>query len=1431
MTGIHKLSGSTGYTNWAFTMRLFLKSKSLWSIVSGAEPRPADGGSQSFVLASESLASEEDTTGATTATTSSSLPSSSSTSSIADWDRRDSQALMAISIAVSSTQMVHITSKETSKDAWQALEKVHQKQGQSALYTLFTRLITSKYKDGDDLEDHISRMVNIQHDLASISHPLDDKILVIFLLHSLPQSWDTVVMLIEALPSPNNSTSSLPSSETVIAKILAEGERRKISNSSSRRPNAAALSSQPYSNSSSSTDDSKKDLSEVKCYKCKKMGHYANKCRGKKKEEDKVKAKQAGITFSMMANISLGSTSISLRVDGSEEQWLVDSGSGRNFTGRLESLSNFVHSPLTVETANGARIESPGYGDLTLNFENGNSLHLSQVYHLPGATTGLLSVSSLSDKGGSVSFGSDRIAKLTVGSKLVTSTIPGSPYQLPLRSSLSSISSSSTPPSPLSSKLLSSTPSSTLSTPSSSSIISNISSPSPSITAHSTRDTGSGTLMEWHRRLGHIALDRILELDRTKSVEGMILVDKKKEDCEACNLAKSKRSPFKTTSTPVSHPLERLFIDLGFVDHDDHLGRRIYLAIVDQFSCAKWTFTLEDKTSSGVLEVWRSFKENIEKLSGFKIKRVRSDNGSEFISKEFTKELERDGITHERSAPYTPEQNGQVERLNGSLLTLVKTMIKDSNLDKSFWSLALAVATFISNRSPHPRIHDKTPFELITGKKPSIKHLHPFGSPSFVHIDKSLRKKLDDSAVKGFLVGYDGDYNYQIYVPEINRIVVSRHVKFSTIPPSNDTFLPLDSDSSPDSLPIPSDTPSHPIQQLPSPSSSTSSPLIAKDGYEYRLVPVGSNPGQFEEIDKSNIIEGGRRTRRPIVYGSSAQDEVIYVKFTQVLDDEGSEVDGSWEEESVFVGVSMADTPRTYDEAMASKDKVKWKDAIETEWNAFDEHGVLEVSKLPPGARALGTTWVFVKKTDEHGNVVRHKARLVAQGFGQRPGIDVNETFAPVARTSTIRFLIALAASQDLIIEQFDYDTAFLNGGMSEDVYIKIPPGYPHSTSSGDVLKLVKAMYGTKQAPREWNMAVDKLMKDRGYTKSSSDSCLYTKMVNGSQVIVVLYVDDGLILAKNQQIVDEELEAFNKVYKLKHLGRVSTFLSLQFSHTSFGIFIHQSKYVSSIVSRYLDTPIPSRSSASTPMDSTTSTNPSSPSFSDLTLYQSAVGALQYAAQLSRPDIAAAVRKVAQQLSSPSEEDWISVKRIFRYLSKTLDFGIAFIRGGSMDMVVYSDASWADDQENRRSVGAFAIIVAGGVVSWRSKQQALIATSTTESETIAVSDATKEVLSFRKLYDDLSIPLPSSTTILEDNTACIAISQNPSSHGRTKHFDVVTLFIRERIAFGDIKLRYCPTTEMTADVLTKGLSKGPFETHRSGLGMVSLNHWIGGSVKN
>ncbi|SGY41602.1 BQ5605_C003g02531 [Microbotryum silenes-dioicae] len=525
----------------------------------------------------------------------------------------------------------------------------------------------------------------------------------------------------------------------------------------------------------------------------------------------------------------------------------------------------------------------------------------------------------------------------------------------------------------------------------------------------------------------------------------------------------------------------------------------------------------------------------------------------------------------------------------------------------------------------------------------------------------------------------------------------------------------------------------------------------------YVQVQNGYQPGQFGEIDVSNIIP---HKRRQALFAGPAPDSSNSNFRVIRIDDVLPQSDGKWGKTYLCVSII----------------------AIREELGALEAHNVFEVSSLPDGAIALGSRWVFTIKVDAAGKIIRFKARLVAQGFAQRPGIDFHESFAPVARMATIRFLIALAIALSLKLEQFDFDTAFLNGKMTDDVYMKAPKGWTGTLKPGQCLKLIASMYGTKQAPREWNRALDRLMVEKKWTKCSSDVCLYYKKVDSEFIIVAFYVDDGLVASTSQALIEKEIGDLQATFKLKQQGAVSHFLSLEVKRDA---------------ARELD---------------------SSPLLKDVHLYQSMVGALQYTAQMVRPDIAAAVRSAAQCLAGPTENDMLAVKRIFRYLVGTVDFGLCYRPDASTIITVYSDASWANEFANRRSVGAYVSLLGGAAISWQSKQQTLVAASTTESEILAASSATKEALWLRQVAKDMRIEQPSATVIYEDNQATIEIANNPAHHARTKHFDVVHHFVRERVTLGDVKLVYCPTDSMMADVLAKGLGPIKFAAHRKAMGM-------------
>lgn len=1394
-------------------LRIYFRKQKLYDIVMGKELQPPE----------PTLALDADTE---------SSAEHDALDEYEDWIQRDNDAKFTILSTISDDQrnkVLHIAEEESAAVYWKAIAKANRNNGEVGLQLLLSKLHSLKYHDGESMEAHLTALRNVASQLETLKEPVSDASFLAIVKSSLPPSYDTIKFILDG--------STVTNKEDTIARIQREAERRELegksSNSRSRSTNTGALAARP-SNGKGSSSGGKETRD---CYNCGRKGHLSKNCRQPRKAYNNEhfpggssntsssnanrtsSSKGQDRSFALAAITAIPSdivTSRAMPASAASEEWMIDSGAHDHFSGQNDAFTSFTNSPISVEIANGSKIISPGYGTVALRTSQGANITLERVRYLPGATMGLLSVKQLASKGVSVAFSASAgvaIATLDRDNAFVFDTKPGTDYAF--NGSVVPFETSSS-----------------------------------RVVAASTRDTVGAPLMVWHRRLGHISPSTILEIVRKGSVKSLVLTDSKITDCEACIKAKSKKSPFKTIASPVDEVLSRVYMDLGFTNEEDQLGRTVYLGIVDQYSAAKWTIVIDDKKASTILDVFQDWQSAVKRLTNRKVRRLRTDNGGEFTNKLFGDYLRSQGITHERTAAYTPEQNPNAERLNGSTMNLVRAMLIDSKLAKSFWSDALRMATFVQNRTVHPRLAGKTPYEVFTGKIPNVSHLRPFGAVGYAHVPKEIRKKLDDTAVRCILIGYDSEYNYVMYNERTRKTIITRHVTFARAEAHyvDDSIIFMDDGSVYDTSRIQQqrvrldhhldlDHPPHEqraredrapsLSRSPSPVNEDEEP---PEGYTFRKVgPFVPTP--HAKIDVGNIIGGvdaPRASRHRANFVSiSSPLETTFARLAVTLDDEDP-IDGRWEEDSIFVGVTLPGIPKTFDEARNSPERSQWMDAVAQEWTAFEDHGVLQLAKLPPGARALGTTWVFTKKTNAEGKVERFKARLVAQGFGQRPGIDVNETFAPVARMSTVRAIIALASAQSLIVEQFDFDTAFLNGKMTEDVYIKVPAGYPGKHGPGDVLKLIGSMYGTKQAPREWHRAIDTLMSKRGFQRSASDICLYTKVVNGKLVIIVLYVDDGIIAASSAEVIKAELDALHAIYKLKRLGLLTLFLSLEVDHRAAGIFIHQTKYVRSIVEKF-GAVVPSRIRANTPMEDRPSLSATSPPYDDIANYQSLVGALQWAASFTRPDIAVAVRAAAQKVVAPTLADFDHVKRVFLYLSNTVDYGIAYRRGGSTILKAYSDASWADDPESRRSVGGFAMLLAGGVISWRSKQQTLIATSTTESEMIAASDATKEVLSLRKLLADLRLAQPSATTILEDNQACIAISQNPASRGRSKHFDVLTLFVGERVALGDVILQYVNTDDNTADIFTKALIKSKFEHHRSGLGLLSLSSWTRGSV--
>lgn len=516
--------------------------------------------------------------------------------------------------------------------------------------------------------------------------------------------------------------------------------------------------------------------------------------------------------------------------------------------------------------------------------------------------------------------------------------------------------------------------------------------------------------------------------------------------------------------------------------------------------------------------------------------------------------------------------------------------------------------------------------------------------------------------------------------------------------------------------------------------------------------------------------------------------------------------------------------PRNLAEAEASTDADEWKKAVQAEIDQLQEMGTWRLEHLPEGKKAIGNRWVFLRKTDEHGKVVSHKARLVALGCSQRPGFDYSEngTFAPVMRFETLRTMIALAAAKKWVMRQHDIKGAYLNGHITEELYMKQPEGFDDGT--GRVCRMQKSLYGLVQAAHVWNKEFHTVMTKNGFTRLRSDYCAYTRRTGDTIAILLVWVDDIVTFTNHEDEsnrIEKELQAS---FTIKSLGEPNLLLGIKVDrdHKNNTITLSQTHYIDTMLRRFnLSNAIP----VATPVDPNIIQAPGDETTPEPTdqrgheSYTTAIGSLLYAAIGTRPDIAYAVNMLAQFTGNPQPAHWTAVKRVFQYLKGTRELGITYGTNLShgTELMTYTDADWASSL-HRKSISGYVVLLAGGAVAWSSKKQSTVALSTAEAEYIAATHVTKQILWQRTLFRELDMPQPDTSILYCDNQAAIAISHNPGFHARTKHIDIALYFLRDYVEEGTITLQHVASCDNLADIFTKGLKRPLHEdlTYRIGV---------------
>ncbi|CAK9801638.1 Copia protein [Anthophora plagiata] len=399
-----------------------------------------------------------------------------------------------------------------------------------------------------------------------------------------------------------------------------------------------------------------------------------------------------------------------------------------------------------------------------------------------------------------------------------------------------------------------------------------------------------------------------------------------------------------------------------------------------------------------------------------------------------------------------------------------------------------------------------------------------------------------------------------------------------------------------------------------------------------------------------------------------------------------------------------------------------------------------------------------------------------------------------------------------------DVKTAFLNGILKEEIYMKVPEGV--TSKSNQVCKLNKAIYGLKQAARCWFEVFEKSLVEKGFRSSSVDRCIYI-LDRGNiseNIYVVLYVDDLVIATGNKETMINFKSYLMNKFRMTDLKEIRFFLGIKVERIEDRITLDQSTYIKTVLEKFN---MHESKAVSTPLLSKLNYVALNSDEKYEAPCKNLIGCLMYIMICTRPDLSVAVNILSRYTNKNNQELWQSLKRVLRYLKGSSNIKLNYTRGNYNDMISgYVDANWGGHDENDRksTTGYLFQLFERCTISWSTKRQSSTAASSTEAEYMALFEAVREAIWLKSLALRININISKPIVIYEDNNGCISIANNPGNHKRWKHIDIKYHFSREQIEKNVIKLKFICTEQQVADVFTKPLPATKFLEFRTRMGL-------------
>jgi len=930
----------------------------------------------------------------------------------------------------------------------------------------------------------------------------------------------------------------------------------------------------------------------------------------------------------------------------------------------------------------------------------------------------------------------------------------------------------------------------------------------------------------WHQTFCHMPMEKLREL--AKCVKGLPMNDlkssvgstgKPSDACDACRITKARRFPFaKSKQGGTDERLHTIHADIKTVKTQSGRGHTCYVVLVDE---ATRYVTARPLRRKDIFEAYTEWAKAIELKLGKKIKRFHSDGGGEFISNALAEwHIER-GVEMTASTPYSPQQNGMAERAIQAIHEGVRVVLKQSGMPVEFWDYALEYVTYTRNRTLNRgNSSTKTPFELMFGKKPDVRHMVPFGCIGYARRNIVNAGGFGDRGIRCRMFGYDNNHGtYRVLLqgdrsPKRVRNVIFYPTKFK-FPPGNQTMRTreiFENDR----------------KMSAGPASEPS--IDAEDELEPPGVVGDGDHASREDVREAVVPDGDpeneRKEDQPLT--ERKDDEIL---FPEQVNAEGEEEHEDSEEafETRASGRSGKGVPparfgihyamgelRDHDFLFsincepgnfseANRDP-EWRAAMATELKALEKNGTWKIVKRRKGMKVVGSKWVFKAKTDELGRVYKKKARFVARGFTQR-GVSFDDKFSPTVRITTIRVMIAYSARTGNRMTSADINNAYLHGVLDEPVHMEIPPNYNTKFDPKSfVCEVKKGLYGLMPSGKAWNRKCDAGLKAIGFKRSQVDPCLYIlRKPDGGEVLLALYVDDMVMSDNNKALRDEVVRALNSLYPLKDQGELNFVLGIRVQQRSDGISLSQEAYIESVLEKF---GLQGEKACSLPISPTAKIDrDENGKPANEAEYRSIVGAVAYVMTCTRPDIAFAVSKLSRYLNSPTEAHMRAARDLLRYLKGTAGQSLFYPAICSEEMrglTQYVDADFAGCMDTRRSTTGLLFLLNGGLICWKSKRQSVPALSTAEAEYIALAMGIHEGKWLLALTQEIGFFEITSIRVLEDNQACIRIAKNPVLTQRSKAIDIKYHYARHYVASGTFKIEYIDTKRQLADVLTKAV---------------------------